>query len=62
MIHPHKPSKVRVMFDCAVRFQDASLNERILQGPDLTNTLTGVLSRFIQEATAVMANVEQMFY
>ena len=62
VIHPHKPSKVRVVFDCAVRFQSASLNERILQGPDLTNTLIGVLSRFRQESTAVMADVEQMFY
>ena len=61
-IHPHKPCKVRVVFDCAVRFQDASLNERILQGPDLTNTLIGVLSRFRREATAVMADVEQIFY
>lgn len=57
-----KQSKVRVVFDCAVRFQGASLNERILQGPDLTNTLIGVLSRFRQESTAVMADVEQMFY
>ena len=62
MIHPHKPSKVRVGFDCAVRFQGASLNERILQGPDLTNTLIRVLSRFKQESTAVMPDVEQMFY
>ena len=62
VIHPHKPSKVRVVFDCAVRFQSASLNERILQGPDLTNTLIGVLSRFRQESTEVMADVEQMFY
>lgn len=57
-----KQSKVRVVFDCAVRFQGASLNERILQGPDLTNTLIGVLSRFRQESTAVMTDVEQMLY
>ena len=62
VIHPHKPSKVRVGFDCAVRFQGAFLNERILQGPDLTNTLIRVLSRFKQESTAVMADVEQMCY
>ena len=41
VIHAHKPSKVRVVFDCAVRFQGASLNEQIMQGPDLTNTLIG---------------------
>ena len=62
LIHPHKPSKVRVVFDWAVRFQGASVNERIVQGPDLTNTLIGVLSRFRQESTAIMADVQQMFY
>ena len=62
VIHPHKPSKVRVGFVCAVRFQGASLNDRILQGPDLTNTLIRVLSRFKQDSTAVMDDVEQMIY
>lgn len=62
LIHPHKPSKVRVVFDWAVRFQGASVNERIMQGPDLTNTQIGVLSRFRQESTAIMADVQQMFY
>ena len=38
VIHPHKPRKVRVLFDCAVRFQGASLDERIMQRPDFTNT------------------------
>ena len=33
-----------------------------MQVPDLTNTLIGLLSRFRQESTAVMAAVEQMFY
>ena len=31
MIHPHKPSIVRVVFDCVVR---GGINERILQGHD----------------------------
>ena len=33
-----------------------------MQGPDLTNTLIRVLSRFRQESTAVLADIEQMFY
>ncbi|KAK3741635.1 hypothetical protein QZH41_008310 [Actinostola sp. cb2023] len=32
------------------------------KGPYLTNTLVGVLTRFRQESTAVMADVESMFY
>lgn len=46
VIHPQKPDKVRVVFDCAAKFQNVSLNQQILQGPDLTNSLIGVLTRF----------------
>ena len=60
--HPQKPDKVRVVFDCASKFQNISLNQRILQGPDLTNSLTGVLTRFRVESTAIMADIEKMFY
>ena len=38
--------KFRVVFECAARFSDVSLNDLLLQGPDLTNSLVGVLSRF----------------
>ncbi len=33
-----------------------------MQGPDLTNTLVGVLNRFRQEPVAIMADIESMFY
>ena len=62
VVHEHKPGKVRVVFDCAARFGDTSLNDQLLQGPDLTNNLTGVLLRFRQEPVALMADVEQMFH
>ena len=62
VIHEHKPGKVRVIFDCAARFGDTLLNDQLLQGPDLTNNLTGVLLRFRQEPVALMADVEQMFH
>ena len=58
VIHPQKPDKVRVVFDCASKFQNISLNQQILQGPDLTNTLTGILKRFRVESTAIMADIE----
>ena len=60
--HPQKPDKVRVVFDCAAKFQNVSLNQQILQGPDLTNSLTGVLTRFRERSIAVMADIEKMFY
>ncbi|KAI4884310.1 hypothetical protein NFI96_008914, partial [Prochilodus magdalenae] len=59
--HPKK-HKIRVVFDCGASFQGTSLNEQLLQGPNLTNTLIGVLTRFRQEPLAVMADVEAMFH
>ncbi|KAL7857230.1 hypothetical protein SRHO_G00161290 [Serrasalmus rhombeus] len=44
VIHPQK-GKLRVVFDCASSFQAKSLNEELLHGPDLTNSLVGVLTR-----------------
>ena len=37
------------------------MNKNLLQGPDLTNTLVGVLCRFRKETIAFMCDVEQMF-
>ncbi|KAL0157129.1 hypothetical protein M9458_048375, partial [Cirrhinus mrigala] len=59
--HPKK-NKIRVVFDCTATYQNSSLNSQLMQGPDLTNTLIGVLNRFRQEPVAVMADIESMFY
>ena len=47
--HPKKPTKIRVVFDCSAEFHNESLNKHLLQGPDLTNNLVGVLCRFWKE-------------
>ena len=39
-----------------------SLNDVLLQSPDMTNTLIGVLTRFRQERNAIIADIEYMFY
>ncbi|XP_038131095.1 uncharacterized protein LOC119776626 [Cyprinodon tularosa] len=59
--HPRKPGKVRVVFDCAAKYDGLSLNDTIHQGPDLTNKLIDVLIRFRQGPVAVMADIEGMF-
>ena len=62
VFHPKKPGKMRIVFDCAARKNGTSLNDRVLQGPDLTNSLLGVLLRFRQEPIAIMADIEAMFH
>ena len=65
---PHHPvthatkGKTRIVFDCAATKNGVSLNDRVLQGPDMTNSLLGVLLRFRQEPVAIMADIEAMFH
>ena len=60
--HPKKPGKLRVVFDCSAIHNGDSLNKHLLQGPDLTNTLVGVLCRFRTDAIAFTCDIEQMFH
>ena len=62
VLNPSKPEKVRIVFDCAATYKTSSLNDRVLQGPDLNNKLLGVLLRFRKEKIAIMADVEAMFH
>ncbi|KAL9953714.1 hypothetical protein ACROYT_G041170 [Oculina patagonica] len=41
--HPSKPDIVRVVYHFAAMFGQSSLNHQLLQGPDQTNQLVGVL-------------------
>ena len=59
---PHKPDKTRVVFDCAAKFASISLNIQLLQGPDNTNNLAGVVIRFRKEPVAVLGDIESMFH
>ncbi|XP_064646267.1 uncharacterized protein LOC135499453 [Lineus longissimus] len=61
VVNPHKPGRVRVVFDAAASFRNASLNGALMTGPDLLNSLLGVLQRFRMYDTALAADVEAMF-
>ena len=43
---PKKPNKIRGVFDSSAKQSGISLNDVFLKGPDLTNSLLGVLLRF----------------
>lgn len=61
VIHPRKPGKIRIVFDCAAKYNGVSLNDVVHSGPDLTNKLIAVLIRFRQGPFAMMADIEGMF-
>lgn len=54
--------KIRIVFDCSAQHAGMLLNKRVLQGPDLTNKLLGVLTRFREQQIAVTADIEAMFH
>ena len=60
--HPKKPNKIRIVFDCSAKYKGEVLNNNLLQGPNLTNNLAGVLVRFRQESVAVTCDIEGMFH
>ena len=56
------PAKCRVVFDCAAKYSGLSLNDAIHQGPNLMNSLAGVLLRFRRELVAIVGDIEAMFH
>ena len=61
VFHPQKKDKIRVVFDAAALHDGVSLNSPLRQGPDLMNSLLGVLLRFRQDPVALVADIEGMF-
>ena len=61
VVNPNK-EKVRVVYDAAANYGGTSLNKELLQGPQLNNTLIGVLLRFRKERVAVASDIESMFH
>ena len=59
--HQNTLGKIRVIFDCSAQYH-SSLNNELLQGQDLTNSLVGVLICFRQDPVAVMYDVQSMFH
>ena len=61
-VHHKQKQKIRIVFDCSLKYKGLSINDVLKKGPDLTNTLVGVLLRFRTENIAVIADISKMFY
>ena len=61
-VHHKKKGKIRIVFDASLSYNDVSLNKKLWKGPDLANSLIGVLLRFRDQPIAVSADVEKMYY
>ena len=61
-VYHKQKGTLRIVFNCSLNCHNTSLNSMLLQGPDLTSCLLGVLIRFRQESVAIMGDIQKMFY
>ncbi|KAL7304764.1 hypothetical protein TKK_0002995 [Trichogramma kaykai] len=59
--NPNKPGKVRLVFDVAAKSSGVCFNDLLNKGPDLINSLIGVLMRFRRYAIAFKGDMRDMF-
>ena len=54
-------TKFCVVFDCSAKFRGKALNDMLLQGSQLTNSVAGVFLKFRERPIAVIGDIKAMF-
>lgn len=62
VLNPNKLNKLRLVYDAAAKYKGACLNDYLLTGPDLLNSLLGVLFKFPCGQIAYTADIADIFY
>ncbi len=60
--HPNKPGKIRIVFDAASRASGVSLNDFLLTGSDLLNSLPEILIQFRQKKIAFCGDITEILH
>ena len=62
VFNPQTTDKIRVVFDTAAKNEGQRLDSSLCTGPNLQNSLMGVLLRFRNNNNATVADVEGIFH
>ena len=62
VVNPNKPGKIRFVFDAAANVNGFSFNDFLLKGPDLYNSLVGMIWKFREKPIAFSADIKEMFH
>ena len=59
--NPHKPDKMRIVFDAAAEERGVSLNSMLLVGPEMLVPLPKVLGRLREQKIGISGDIAEMF-
>ena len=63
VLRPEKKSTpIRIVFNSSANFQGHCLNDYWMKGPDLLNSLFGVILRFRENAVAINGDISKMYH
>ena len=61
IVFPYKTDKIRLLFECASRYQGSSIIDRCHQEPDRRNTLSSICLEFREHPYIVPGDTEAMY-